>query len=52
VSARCYNRGNREDHRNICGDGVMRYLEPMFKRVIARQLVVYHRNLRHNVDSG
>lgn len=32
--------------------GSMRILEPIFKRVMARQFAAYHRNLRRNVEAG
>jgi len=32
--------------------GPMRLLEPIFKRVMARQFAAYHRNLRRNVTSA
>jgi len=31
--------------------GVMRLLEPVVSRVMARQFAGYHRNLRRNVES-
>jgi Polyketide cyclase / dehydrase and lipid transport len=30
--------------------GPMHYLEPIFKRLLARQFAAYHRNLRRNVE--
>lgn len=30
--------------------GVMRLLRPVVERLMARQFVVYHRNLRRNVE--
>jgi uncharacterized protein YndB with AHSA1/START domain len=32
--------------------GPMHYLEPIFKRLMARQFAAYHRNLRRNVEPG
>jgi uncharacterized protein YndB with AHSA1/START domain len=32
--------------------GVLRFLKPVAKLVIARQMAGYHRNLRRNVESG
>jgi carbon monoxide dehydrogenase subunit G len=32
--------------------GVLRLLQPVARRVIARQLAGYHRNLRRNLESG
>jgi uncharacterized protein YndB with AHSA1/START domain len=32
--------------------GMMRVLQPVAKRVIARQMAGYHRNLRRNVEAG
>jgi len=32
--------------------GAVRYLQPLVKRLIARQFAGYHRNLRRNVEGG
>jgi uncharacterized protein YndB with AHSA1/START domain len=32
--------------------GPMRFLEPIVKRLMARQFAAYHRNLRRNVQAG
>jgi uncharacterized protein YndB with AHSA1/START domain len=32
--------------------GPMHYVEPIFKRLMARQFAAYHRNLRRNVQAG